>query len=295
MRRSAFIAALPSGAVFFPRLALSASMPMSEVRRIERWSTGKIAVVAQRSRDALPFFTYRAQAIVPAASTIKLLILVTLFARADAEPGLSRRAIALSASNIVGGSEVFGGAVPGDRYKVDALAHAMIARSDNTASNALIDLLGFARVNRTAHALGLRATRLGRYFSDTPQPRRIGLNHTSVEDLARIALAVAHGARNGGSAIVSSAGCRRMLAFLSDQEDRGKIGKGLPAGMRLANKTGELAHVRGDVGIVNPGMPAEYALAIMAYDLEADGRGDEAIAEITRVLDPLARTTVFER
>jgi hypothetical protein len=42
-------------------------------------------------------------------------------------------------------------------------------------------------------------------------------------------------------------------------------------------------------------MPAEYALAIMAYDLEADGRGDEAIAEITRVLDPLARTTVFER
>ena len=81
-----------------------------------------------------------------------------------------------------------------------------------------------------------------------------------------------------------------MLALLSDQEDHTKIGQGLPRNTRLANKTGEVSHVRNDVGIVNQGKPDEYALAVMAYDLDAEGRGDEAIAKVTRIIDPIIRS-----
>jgi len=290
MKRSIFVASAIAGIVF-PRAVSSAlSSIVSEIKSIERWSTGRIAVVAQRSVDAAPFFAYREKTVVPAASTIKLLILMTLFAQADSDAGLLRRKIVMSAGNIVGGSEIYDRAEPGGHYEVDSLARAMIEQSDNTASNALIDLLGFERINQTASVLGLTATRLGRKFSSSPQRKRIALNHTCAGDLAAIALDMTHGARDGRSATVSQAGCRQMLAFLSDQEDHTKIGRGLPRNTRLANKTGEVSHVRNDVGIVNQGKRDEYVLAVMAYDLEADARGDEAVAKVTQVLDPLIRS-----
>jgi len=291
MKRSTFLASAVAGVAAFPCIALSASAPiLSKIEAVERWSGGNIAVLAQRSRERVPFFAYRERTIVPAASTIKLLILLTLFAQADADASLPRRKITMRAEDIVGGSESYGGATPGGHYAVDDLARAMIEQSDNTASNALIDALGFERINQTANTLGLHGTRLGRFFSSTPQPSRIGLNHTCAGDLAAMALDITRGARDGGSALVSQAGCRRMLAFLSDQEDHTKMWEGLPPHTRLANKTGEVSHVRNDVGIVNPGEADEYVLAVMAYDLDADGRGDEAVARIARVIDPLIRS-----
>jgi beta-lactamase class A len=289
MKRSTFVATAIAG-IALPSVASSALSPIvSEIETIERWSTGKIAVVAQRFDDVVPFITYREKTVVPAASTIKLLILMTLFKQADSDARLLGRKIVISASNIVGGSEIYERAIPGARYEVDKLAHAMIAQSDNTASNTLIGLLGFERINHTASVLGLTATRLGRTFSSNPPARRIALNHTCAGDLAVVALDMTRGARDGRSAIISQAGCRRMLAYLSDQEDHTKIGGGLPSNTRLANKTGEVSHVRNDVGIVNPGKPDEYVLAVMAYNLDADGRGDEAVAKVTRVIDPLIR------
>lgn len=290
MNRSTFVGAAIAGIVF-PSVASSALSPIaSEIKSIERWSTGKIAVVAQRFDDVVPFFMYREKTVVPAASTIKLLILMTLFEQADSDAGLLRRKIVISTGDIVGGSEIYDRAVPGARYEVDNLAHAMIAQSDNTASNALISLLGFEWINQTASVLGLTATRLGRMFNSNPQPKRIALNHTCAGDLAAVALDISRGARNGRFALVSQTGCRQMLALLSDQEDHTKIGRGLPRNTRLANKTGEVSHVRNDVGIVNQDKPDEYVLAVMAYDLEADGRGDEAVAKVTRVIDPLIRS-----
>jgi beta-lactamase class A len=292
MKRSTFVVEA-CAAVAFPCAAFSASLPIvSEIKSIERWSTGNIAVVAQRFGDRVPFFSYRENTVVPAASTIKLLILMTLFAQADSEAGLLGRKIAIAADDIVGGSEIYDRAVPGRHYEIDNLARAMIAQSDNTASNALIDLLGFERINHTASALRLTATRLGRFFTSTPQPKRIALNHTSAADLAAVALDISRGARAARSALVSQAGCRHMLAFLSDQEDHTKIGQGLPPNTRLANKTGEVSHVRNDVGIVNQGKHDEYVLAVMAYNLDLDDRGDEAVAKVTRVIDPRIRSLV---
>ena len=142
MKRSSFAASALAGIAAFPHIALSASAPMlSAIERIESWSTGNIAVFAQRSRERAPFFAYRAKTIVPAASTIKLLILLTLFAQADADAGLMSRKIMIRADDIVGGSESYGGATPGGHYAPADLARAMIEQSDNTASYALVDLL----------------------------------------------------------------------------------------------------------------------------------------------------------
>ncbi|MGH7708477.1 MAG: serine hydrolase [Vulcanimicrobiaceae bacterium] len=286
MRRSAFIAS--AFACALPQFADAATIDQ-KIERIERWSTGRISAVAQRIGDAAPAVSYHPGVVAPAASTIKLVILETVFAAADSDATILHAKIPIRGSDIVGGSDRYAHAVPGRRYAIGPILHAMIAQSDNTAANALITYLGFARINQTAQALGMSATRLGRHFSDSPPVWRISENRTSAADLATIVLDIARGARSGNSQLVSQAGCKHMLALMLDQEDHTKIARGLPPGTRLANKTGEVSHVRNDVGIVDPGRTGEYVIAVIVHGLDYDGRGDEAIARVTHAIDPIMR------
>jgi len=69
---------------------------------------------------------------------------------------------------------------------------------------------------------------------------------------------------------------------LLQQEDREKIAQGLPAGIPLANKSGEISGVRNDVGIIDPFGDAPYVLAILTKDLDDYNAGINAIVRITR-------------
>ena len=61
---------------------------------------------------------------------------------------------------------------------------------------------------------------------------------------------IERGARGDGVALASTRSCRAMIDTLLGQEDREKIGRGLPRGVPLANKIGELPGARHDAGIV---------------------------------------------
>ena len=261
----------------------------AKIARIERWSTGRISIVAQRVDATAPTFVYHPNIVVPAASTIKLVVLQTVFAAADRDPDLFGRRILLRAVDHVGGSEIFATAIPGRAYPIGDLLNAMITVSDNTAANMLITHFGMSAVNQTARTLGLEHTHLRRHFSDAPPVWRISENATTAADLATTALDIARGARTGGSAIVSRVGCERMLAILRRQTDRTKIAAGLPPGTPLGNKTGEISHVRNDVGNVDPGHPRAYALAVTVADLAQERHGNAAIARVTRLVDKRLR------
>jgi len=90
-----------------------------------------------------------AETVMPAASTIKLGILVALHRAVDAgRLGLNDR-IAIKAGVKVQGSGVLTWLHHGLRLPVRDLAYLMIAISDNTASNVLMDLVGREQVQET--------------------------------------------------------------------------------------------------------------------------------------------------
>jgi beta-lactamase class A len=149
----------------------------------------------------------------------------------------------------VGGSETFGAAQPGERAPLGALLKAMIQQSDNSAANALVDRFSFATVNDVIAQAGLRSTRLRRYFMYSSKAHE---NVTTARDTGTLLFEIERGARSDNVALTSTRSCRAMIDTLLGQEDREKIPLGLPRGVPLANKTGELPGVRHDAGIVDP-------------------------------------------
>jgi len=233
-----------------------------------------------RKLDAPAPITYNPDVVFPTASISKVLILLSLFQHGERDPATFAHRIKLRLSDFVGGSEVLDSYEPGQSMSVDALARAMIDQSDNTASNVLIDLLGFNRIAATIHGAGLAHTQLKRHFMDVNAVVGHSENLTTPRDIGSLLYQIERGSHEGVRTVASSASCRKMIDTLLRQEDRDKIARGLPKGVPLANKTGEIDGVRNDVGIIDPFGESPYVLAVLTKDLGDFSLGNIAIRRI---------------
>jgi beta-lactamase class A len=280
--------------LFEPRAARAAraappAQADSAVARAVSQVPGTAAVYARSIAAAAPLVSINATTQFPAASIIKLWIMVIVFRAIDAGELTPSLQVPIAEHDIVGGSETFGSASPGQMASLARLVKAMIQQSDNTAANALTRYLGFERINREIERAGFRATRMQRYFMYFPS---VHDNLTSAGDVGELLVRIARGARDetGGSArgeaggIASNASCRAMVRTLLGQEDREKIAPGLPAGTPLANKTGELPGVRHDAGIVDPFGASPYVLVVLEKNLSDQRRGVRAINDISKIV-----------
>ncbi|HTU82760.1 MAG TPA: serine hydrolase [Candidatus Acidoferrales bacterium] len=227
---------------------------------------GVVAAYARRLTDPAPFVRHDAAFVMPAASTIKLLIALAALDEMERDGiGWGHRLV-VRQSEIVGASETFGSDRGGQPATLENLMHAMIAQSDNTAANVLADWIGFARVNAMAGRAGLRATRLRRHFMDFAA-RAAGIdNTTTARDMGVLAYGLANGTASGFAG-VSSRGCRRIVDVMSKQEDRDTIPAGIERRVPVANKTGVLPGVRHDVAIVGLGARDAYVVALLSCEI----------------------------
>jgi len=227
---------------------------------------------------------YNADIQFPAASTIKVLILMSLYQAAERDPELLTRRVRLRADDMVGVTHFLVGARPGDAYSVRYLAEAMIVASDNTAANSLITLLGFSRIKASAYRAGLAHTQLKRHFLDYAAIVRHSENLTTPRDLGELLYAIERGSHEALRTVASPHSCRAMIDLMVRQEDRDKIARGLPRGVRIANKTGEVDFVRNDVAIVDPYGDEPYVLTVFTKQLSNYASGLGAIRAVARAV-----------
>ncbi len=214
--------------------------------------------------DDEPFAVHDASVALPAASVIKLVILVGIEREIDAGRATWHETLSLLSREIVGASETFGTARAGSRATIRRLAVAMIDQSDNTAANALADRLSFEGVNAVAASLGLAKTRLRRHFMDFAARARGIDNTTSAADMGRLLLGIERGARSMPQRVAGASSCRDMVEIMLRQEDRVTIPDGIARRVPIANKTGVLPGVRNDVAIVDPFGSAPYVVAMLS-------------------------------
>ncbi|MBC5799957.1 MAG: serine hydrolase [Candidatus Eremiobacteraeota bacterium] len=277
MTRSAFVAA-GLAATCAPACAARSDVD-ARIARAVAASSGTVGVWA-RKLDAPAPIVYNPDVVFPTASISKVLILLSLFQLSEHNPAIFERRITLKLSDFVGGSEVLDSYEPGASLTVAALARAMIDQSDNTASNVLIDLLGFDRIAATIHGADLKHTQLKRHFMDVNAVVGHSENLTTPRDIGSLLYQIERGSHEGVHTVASSASCRKMIDILLRQEDRDKIARGLPKGVPLANKTGEIDGVRNDVGIIDPFGESPYVLAVLTKDLDDFSLGNIAIRRI---------------
>ena len=187
------------------------------------------------------------------ASMIKLLILAEYLDEVDSGKLDSDAVYTKNLVDVVGGTGVIQNEAPGTEYTYDDLARYMIMYSDNTATNALIDLMGMDAINAKARDLGLVATDLQRKMMDL----NLGVeNHISAGDAAIIFSGIAT------HTIASEKMCKKAEEWLLEQTDNNGIIDGLPSGIRFGHKTGDLNNIRHDGGIVYADYP--YVIVVLA-------------------------------
>lgn len=208
------------------------------------------------------------------ASMIKMLVLACLLDRASDGLLDMQKRLTVAEDDIVSGSGVIQGQGPGGVYTVDELAFLMIAASDNTATNMLIDLVGMDSINASARTFGLTHTKLvSKMMSVVDEDAE--RNHTSSEDLARLFDLIATGE------LVDEASSETALRYLGRQTIDAGLESGLPQGFGVAHKTGSLDGVSNDGGIVYA--PHPYVLVVLVEGVD-NGEAELLIENISNAV-----------
>ncbi|MBQ9063969.1 MAG: serine hydrolase [Blautia sp.] len=162
-----------------------------------------------------------------------------------------------------------------------SLLHSMIIVSSNEAANTLTTYLGGgdaaagrAAVNAFCAEHGYVNTHMGRMLLASNE---FDDNYTSVEDCGHF-LREVYEVSNGTRTDSTLAHCNEMFDHLKAQECRNKIPAQMPAGVKVANKTGELGDVENDAGIIYDTGKKDIVIVFMAQNLSAVGTAQGVIA-----------------
>lgn len=238
---------------------------------------GRIAVAVEATvGDAAPArWSRRGDDVFLSASTIKVAILVAV-ARAIDRGDLSHdRRLRARPVDTIAGSGVLRGMEPGLSLTVDDHAYLMIAISDNTASNVLIEAVGREAVQVAIDDLGGTRTRLRRPFLGHLPSDDLPRNEATAVDLVTILAAIADGRAASDDA------CRWMLGLLGQQQHLDRLGRDLPGGVAFAGKSGSLSDTVHDTAIlVGPG--GRVVLAVLTSDVTDQWAVDAVLGRLAR-------------
>ncbi len=282
MKRSMFVAGVGAAALW-PKRASAQSFDDLLREAIER-IPATVGVYARSMAPGAPIASYNAGLSFPSASTIKLLIMLTAFRQAESDPSVMQKAITFRSGDFIGGSDFMAHASNGEHFTVHELIVPMIQVSDNTAANILITHFGFDAINATAHHAAMKHTALRRHFLDTPAILKHHDNRTTPQDMANLLFQIERGTREAIRTVASPESCRAMIQIMLGQTDRDKIPAGVPHGVAIANKTGELTGTRADVAIVDPFGNSPYVIAVYTMQLNDWSGGASGIADISRLV-----------
>jgi beta-lactamase class A len=274
------------------------SRPLEAVRpEIDRLiqASGAEVAVAARTLDGKDQLLIRPDAAFHAASTMKIPVMIELFAQA--REGRLRLDDPLPVRN------AFASIVDGSPYELDPaddsdpevyravggtltlrqLCEAMITVSSNLAANLLIEKLGVQNIRQRVHRLGADGMQVLRGVEDGKAFRAGLVNTTTARGLMVLLEKIGRGKA------VGRAESREMVEILKRQKFNAAIPAGLPPGTPVAHKTGTITKVHHDAGIVYSTRP--YVLVVLVRGLAEEKESAALIAAITRGVDGALRTS----
>ncbi|MGN0976963.1 MAG: serine hydrolase, partial [Faecousia sp.] len=169
-------------------------------------------------------------------------------------------------------------------YKTDGaslweLLYWMIVSSDNTATNAVLSLLTFDKINRCCEDLGLTATVVQRKMLDFAAVAQGRNNYTSPVDQYRVYNLLYHGE------ILNDRLRKVAFDFLGRSRSFDSLQRYLPDPVTVLHKPGGLDHLDHDAGIFLTERP--YYLGIFTWDgpaLDGEPQQQRLIGRLSRMV-----------
>jgi beta-lactamase class A len=208
----------------------------------------------------------------PAASTIKVPLLVAFFQDVDAGKIRLDEMLTMQQEAIAGGSGNMRLQPVGTQYSALEVATKMITISDNTATNMLITRLGgIEALNQRFRSWGLVNTQLRNLLPDLQ-----GTNTTSPRELAHLLAMV-----NQGN-LVNMRSRDRLLEIMRQTQRDQLLPSGLGTGASIAHKTGDIGTMLADTGLVDIPTGKRYLVTVMVQRPHNDPRAEKLISAISR-------------
>ncbi|MBV5259503.1 serine hydrolase [Synechococcus moorigangaii CMS01] len=209
---------------------------------------------------------------IPAASTIKIPILVAFLEAVDQDKVNLDDTLTLTQEVIGSGSGGMQYKAVGSTYSALYTATEMSINSDNTATNMIIELLGGNTVlNAKFQQWGMTATQL-----NNPLPDLEGTNLTSAKDLAHLLARVNQGE------ILSMRSRDRLFRIMGATSNDRLLPQSLGQGADIVHKTGDIGTIIGDAGIVDLPNGKRYVASIFVKRPYNDPKGKELLHKISR-------------
>lgn len=179
----------------------------------------------------------------PAASVAKVPVMATVYHLAETGKMSLSDKIMFNESDKLGGSGVLQWMRGGKEYSIRNLSRLMIVLSDNTATRLVIDRIGTSEINSYMQTLGLLSTQV---VDDTclNEPPTTKINYTTPNEMALLFYEIQ---KSGNYSLASR---KEMINFMKNQRFRWGIWRGVPKGIVVADKTGNVDGVLNDSGIV---------------------------------------------
>jgi beta-lactamase class A len=215
-------------------------------------------------------------AVVPAASTIKIPILIALFQQIDQGEIKLDEQLTLQKTMLAAGSGSLAKSPAGSKFSVQEVATKMITISDNTAANLLIDRLGGKdKLNLQFRSWGFLHTNIR-----SPLPDFEGTNVTSPQELVKLL-----GGLKSEKGILSTSSKQAVLEILR-QTKRNTM---LPAGIdddqaKIAHKTGEISTMVADAGLIELANGQSYMLVAMVQRPSDNQRAELLIRQLSQAV-----------
>lgn len=288
---------LPAAAQCCPQKPQSAKRQVmwqklqEQIRAIDQQLDGVLAVAVKDLTSQEEFFI-NADEVMPQASSIKITVLAQLYLQAQQGKLKLTDEYVVRKEDLVPGSDIMLGLTPGvTRLTLRDLATMMVAVSDNSATNVLIDRVGLENVNSMLENLGLHVTRLRRKMMDLKAASEGRENVSTPREMMTLLETIYRGK------LLNKEMTDDFLKVLSTHKESSLL-QGLPDDAVAASKPGELEAVRNDSGIVFV-KNRPYVLCVMTAYLKDEKEGSAAIRKISALaysyFDRVGRASEYGR
>lgn len=164
-----------------------------------------------------------------------------------------------------------------EEYSILDLITLMIITSDNTATNVLIDIVGYDNINNLMANLGLKDSKLSRKMMDFQGIKEGRKNLTTTADMANILEALYN------TTFLNSQHSKLALNIMKRQTHRDLIPRHLDEDIVIAHKTGSLDGLNHDIGIVFS-KKTDYIIGVFTEKGKTNLINKELIGEISKLV-----------
>ena len=190
----------------------------------------------------------------PAASVIKIPLVVTLYTLLDIGELPSNQLLRVTKRDRVGGTGALQGRKTPFNLSLQKAVSLALNKSDNIATNVLIDFVTSKAVNHRMQRMGFPSIQLNRKMVHKAPPE----NWSNAHDMGRLLEQVAT------NMILVPKGFESVLSVMKRAPKGDKLGKLLPKGTLFARKGGRLMHHIHDVGILTAGGQSVVIVAMIS-------------------------------